>query len=139
MKNILFTLALLLSFGSYSQSILNSDQMFDKYETLYGQYIDVDGNRLFLPDEPNHENISEFKNHPDFDKIDYYLLICFEGDFLNSNSFWIKYYCDDEGKRSSIKQIFFKNYDEKKETSNWVGTSIKYWRNGKIKKIEHSN
>ena len=138
MKKILFTLALLISFSSFGQiSILDSKKIIDKFPNGVVAYMDIDGNYLF-DDKATEDNISEFKNHIDFSKISYYDVMSFEGGFLSSNSVHLQYYCDKDGKPSSIKQFFFKEYDEESKQGFLVGTEITYSRNGTIKSINHA-
>ncbi|MDC1535090.1 hypothetical protein N8383_02420 [Flavobacteriaceae bacterium] len=138
LKNLLFTLALLVSFSSFGQiSILDGDKLYDKFPNALVGYMDIDGDLLF-DGEAHEENISEFKNHIDFGEISYYDWMSFEGERLYSNSVHIQYYCDKDGNPISIKQIFFKEFDEESKKGFWVGTSINYRRNGTIKSINHA-
>ena len=70
-------------------------------------------------------------------EISYYDWMAFEGKLLKSNSVHIQYYCDKDGYPISMKQIFFKKYDEGCDCGIQVGTMIKYRRDGTIKSIDH--
>ena len=98
--------------------------------------MDVDGDLLF-DGEASENNINEFKNHSDFSEISYYDWMAFEGKLLESNSVHIQFYCDKDGNPISMKQIFFKKYDEGCDCGIQVGTMIKYRRDGTIKSIDH--
>tara|TARA_B100002052_G_C15498388_1_gene426039 strand:+ start:93 stop:512 length:420 start_codon:yes stop_codon:yes gene_type:complete len=137
MKSILFTLALLISFNSFGQiSILDGNQIYDKFPNGLVGYRDIDGDLLF-DGEASEDNINEFKNHSDFSEISYYDWMAFEGKLFESNSVHIQYYCDEDGYPISMKQIFFKKYDEECDCGIQVGTMIKYRRDGTIKSIDH--
>lgn len=132
MKNIFYTLALLVCFSSFGQiTILTDNMIYEKYPEGIASYYDKDGNSLF-EGAANWENISDFINHPDFNKIDYYSEINFEGELLNSNAVIHKYYCDSNGNPTSIRNIFFKD-----ENGIMIGTEITYNRWGKIVEFIH--
>ena len=137
MKNILFTLALLISFSSFGQiTILDGSHLYDKFPNGMVGYMDIDGDLLF-DGKATESNITEFINHSDFSEISYYSWMSFEGSLLASNSVHIAYYCDEYGTPISVKEIFFKEYDEGCDCGVLVGTHIKYRRDGKIKSIDH--
>ena len=102
-------------------------------------YSDNNGKGLF-DGKAKSENISDFINHPDFNKIDSYVEMCFVGDILFSDAVLLDYYCDDKGNPISIKKIRFRCQSETKDASLPVGTEIHYSRDGKITElIHHSN
>ncbi len=139
MKKILFILCLLISFNNYSQSILDLEQIEEKYPLGVGGYFSSDGKCLF--------DCGDFdSNSSDVDKIAYYSADYFEGDFMASNSISIQWYCDTNGKLLSYKRIRFSKYDENapnprrksgKGKSFLVGTEIEFWKSGRIKNIKH--
>ena len=109
MKNILYTLALFVSFSSFWQySLLTDEVLYEKYPNIMVFYSDNNGKGLF-DGKAKSENISDFINHPDFNKIDSYVEMCFVGDILFSDAVLLDYYCDDKGNPISIKKIRFRN------------------------------
>ena len=133
MKKLLFTLALLISFNSFTQeNILTIDQMISEYPNYIVGYHNSDGEILF-DGEVNSGNIDDNRNHPDFNNISYEGWLMFEGDYFESAGAIVKFYCDENGYPTSVKEIIFKD-----EQGYIVGTEISYWKNGKIKSLKHN-
>ena len=110
MKKILLLVSLLCTINVFGQiSILDGNQLSDKFPNGLVGYMDIDGDLLF-DGKASEKNISEFKNHSDFSEISYYDWMAFEGELLKSNSVHIQYYCDKDAYPISVKQIFFKKY-----------------------------
>ena len=137
MKRIVVLIVLQVSFSSLAQStLLNRDMIDEKYPNSLAGYFDKNGELLF-DGEAAEWNITNFKNHRDFNKIYSYDVMNFEYELLRSNSILTKYYCDSLGKPISIKTIYFKDFDKEKNEGVLVGTEIIYTRDGKIKQIIH--
>ena len=136
MKKLLLILLItpVLCFG---QIVLDVKMIKEKYNgTAIGGYFDRYGELLFDGAAAEH-NISEFKNYNDFDEIWTYDETLFEGRIGKSNMVNIKYYVNASGKPSSIKTVFFKNYDEAKDQLVQLGTVINLSRDGTIKSLIH--
>ena len=139
MKKLFYTLALLISFSSFGQiSLLNNEVLYETYPNILVAYYDINGDLLF-DNRATSENISEFINHQDFNKIYLYSEMCFVGDYLLSDAVLLDYYCDDKGNPISIKKIRFKCHSETENTGLLTGTEIHYSRDGKITELIHHN
>ena len=135
MKNLLFALALLVSFSSLGQ-----DTLLEDIDSIYPNdvegYFDKNDDLLF-EGKAQRNNIGDFKNHTDFKKISYLGITYFKGDYFSSDGANIKYFCDSNGSPSSIMSFMFKSWNEKTESSSFVGTQITYFRYGGIESIIH--
>jgi hypothetical protein len=139
MKKILFTVYLLISCCSYSQSIIDLEQVEQKFPNGVGGYFSEEGKLLF--GGSGFDSSSAEVNKVSFYKGDY-----FEGDLFSSNSIQIKWYCDSDGELLGYKSIGFLEYDKNASNPNRksgkgnffrVGTNIEFWKSGRIKEITH--
>ena len=125
MKNILFTLALLISFSSFGQSsFLDDDIIKTKYPTTQSAYLDING------------STTDTKNAKVLERA------YFQGDFGESDAFFVQYYLgefvNDDYELAGVKSIVFEKYDENSDQL-FPEMSIHYWKNGKIKDVKYNS
>ena len=127
MKNLLFTLALIVSFVSFGQiEILNDNLIKQKFPNEIGGVRDID--RL-TRDDPNFSGAFT---------VD---VLYFEGEKFKSDGVFIDYYVDEEDEDGGVtysapKRVRFASYNIKTGEFSYP-TVITYYRNGKIKEIEY--
>ena len=126
MKNILFTLALVVSFSSFGQtSFLDDDIIKTKYPTTLSAYFDIDG-----------EITTDVKNAKVLETA------YFQGDFGESDALFVQYYLgkfvNDDYELAGVKSIVFEKYDENSDKL-YPEMSIHYWKNGKIKDVKYNS
>jgi len=125
MKNIIYTLALLVSFSSFGQvSFLDENIIKTKYPTTMSAYLDVNG------------KTTDIKNARVLETA------YFQGDFGESDAFFVQYYLgefvNNDYKLAGVKSIIFEKYDENSDRLYPV-MSIYYWKNGKIRDVKHNS
>ena len=136
MKKILFSLAILISLFSYGQKSTYLGDLYLIYPNGMEGYEDINGETLF-DGEATQDNISSFRNHSDFKKIDHYTTILFEGEYIESDKVIIEYYCDENGIPVTMKSFLFAEWDEGDKEAYLTGTQIEYDRDGSINSITH--
>ena len=125
MKNILLTLALLISFSSFGQiSFLDDDIIKTKYPTTISAYLDINGS----PTNTKNAKVLE--------------TVYFQGDFGESDALFVQYYLgefvNDDYELAGVKSIVFEKYDENSDKL-YPEMSIHYWKNGKIKDVKYNS
>ena len=135
MKKLLLLLLVAPMFG-FGQVVLDVANIEKKYPTVVAGYFDRYDKLLFNGEAAEH-NISEFKNHNDFDEIYTYSLTCYEGSWGRSNLAIVNYYVDGKGNPTTVKEVYFKKYDAQTSKLISAGTSIKLNRDGTIKSLIH--
>ena len=131
MKRLLVFVLIIINTISYTQGIINIDNLISKYPTYFFGYFDEEGRTLFNG-KVTPENIGENYKHEDFLKIYDAGFRMFEGDWYESKAVFIYYYLDENKKPTSVKFIQFLN-----ENGDKIGTEIHFWKNGDIKSIDH--
>ena len=123
MKNILFTLALLVSFSSFGQNILDTENIHKTYPNMIYGIHDENGVMAHEDGYLGPDHLTEMR----------YKAIPFESDFVELEYEIESVDKDGNEKLSHLREITFRKYVPNKNGPRQLG--ISFYRNGDIKSV----